>query len=62
MRNIRPEFERRAQQLKYRDAQRDDEKKSVAEFAQKTMLAQGVAANLRGYPIRVSFPDDPRPQ
>ena len=62
VRNIGPEFDRRATQKNYLDAQREEARKTVVEFAQKWMLAQDVAANLRGYPIRVSFPDDPRPQ
>ena len=60
--NLGPEFDRRAKRKNYLDAQREDARKTVAEFAQKWMLAQGVAENLRGYPIRVSFPDDPRSQ
>lgn len=62
VRNLGPEFDRRAKQKNYLDAQREDARKTVAEFAQKWMLAQGVAEKLRGYPIRVIFPDDPHPQ
>lgn len=58
IRHIGGEFDRRALQKNYLDAQREDARKTVAEFAQKWMLAQGVPANVRGYPIRVSFPDE----
>lgn len=60
IRSLGSEFDRRAIQKTYLDAQREDARKTIAEFAQKWMLEQGVAANLRGYPIRVNFPDDPR--
>ena len=59
IRNLGVEFDRKALQKNYLDAQREDARKTVAEFAQKWMLAQGVPANIRGYPVRVIFPDDP---
>ena len=59
IRNLGVEFDRRALQKNYLDAQREDARKTVAEFAQKWMLAQGVPENIRSYPIRVIFPDDP---
>lgn len=59
IRNLGPELNRRALHKKYIDAQRETARKTVVEFAQKWMLAQGVPANVRGYPIRVIFPDDP---
>ena len=62
IRNLGAEFDRRAMQKNYLDAQREDARRTVVEFAQKWMLAQGVPANIRGYPIRVSFPDDPQTQ
>lgn len=58
IRNLGPEFDRRATQSKYVDAIRDDAKKAVAEFATKWMIEQGVEPKLRGYQVRVSFPDD----
>ena len=58
IRHLGAEFDRRALQKNYLDAQREDARKTVVDFAQKWMLAQGLAANLRGYPVRVSFPDD----
>lgn len=62
IRNLGVEFDRRALQKNYLDAQRENARKTVVDFAQKWMLAQGVPANIRGYPIRVIFPDDPRTQ
>jgi hypothetical protein len=60
LRNLTPETEKRAMQKNYIDAQRDDARKTIVEFAQKWMIEQNVDPGKRGYPIRVYFPDDAR--
>jgi hypothetical protein len=55
VRQLGPELARRATQQHYIDAQREDARKTVLEFASKWMKEQSVESNPKSLPIRVIF-------
>jgi hypothetical protein len=55
MKQLGPELATRAVQPSYLSAQRDDARKTVAEFARKWMVEQGAGKDKADYPIKVFF-------
>jgi hypothetical protein len=59
MKHLGPELDARASKKEYLDAQRNNARKTVAEFARKWMVEQGVDKKKVDFPIRVLFAGDP---
>jgi hypothetical protein len=55
MKHLGPELASRAARPEYLAAQRDDARKTVAEFARKWMVEQGAGKDKADYPIKVFF-------